>query len=229
MQRNVILPLLENNMPSTKQSEPQKESYQWSPSTSPECVLILAHGAGTDMNHSFLQSLATGFQQMGHVLRFNFPYILQGRKSPGAPASAVAAIGEMVQLAKTTYPNLPIFLSGKSYGGRMASHWLAENPDTNIKGVIYFGFPLHPTDAPAITRAAHLPKVKVPQLFLSGTNDTLADLDLIQQVTSDLPLATLEIIEGADHGFKLPKMLGLDAAQLLVGKAISWMEQVLKH
>jgi uncharacterized protein len=216
-------------MSANNQSEPQRESYQWSLSPTPSYVLILAHGAGTDMNHSFLQSLTSGFQRIGHVLRFNFPYILQGRKSPGSPASAIGAIGEMVQHAQANYPDLPIFLSGKSYGGRMASHWLAENPDATISGIIYFGFPLHPSGAPSIARAAHLPKVKVPQLFLQGTNDALADIDLIQQVMKELPLATLEIIDGADHGFKLPKKLGLDAPLLLVAKATNWMDQVLNR
>ncbi len=193
----------------------ENQLLTWNLSEAPYFVLLLAHGAGSTMNQAFLQKLAVTFSAHAHVVRFNFPYIMEGRKTPGSPKSAISAIGKMVELAQKEYPDLPVFVSGKSYGGRMASHWVAENPDSNVKGLIYFGFPLHPPAKEGVDRAKHLPLIKAPQLFIQGTNDLLANLDLIKEVIEPLAGVTLEIVDGGDHSFKVPKKLGKTEADIL--------------
>ena len=186
-------------------------------SSSPKYVLVLAHGAGAGMEHSFMASLAEAVSaKSGHVVRFNFPYMEKGRKAPGSPKEAVATVARVVEEVGKLYPQLPIVLSGKSYGGRMASHWLAEGKSDSIKGIIYFGFPLHAPGKDGKERANHLTQVTLPQLFIQGTNDKLANFELISQVVAEQSNATLHEIANADHSFKVPKKSGKSADEVLL-------------
>jgi len=169
-------------------------------------IVALAHGAGAGMNHSFMVALAKALADLGIAsLRFNFPFIEQKKRRPDLPAVAHKTIEAAVNDIRKFYPDLPLYLAGKSFGGRMSSQYLAAHPDPAVKGIIFFGFPLHPVGKPSIDRAEHLKDVKVPMLFLQGTRDELATLELIEQVCASLKLATLVKLEGANHAFKAGK------------------------
>jgi uncharacterized protein len=169
-------------------------------------MLTLAHGAGAGMDHAFMQALSEALAalQIGS-LRFNFPFMENKKGRPDVPAVAHKTIAAAVAHAKESYPSLPLFLSGKSFGGRMSSQYLAAHPDAYVKGIVFFGFPLHPPKKPSIDRATHLKEVKQPMLFLQGTRDELAEWRLIESVCASLPGATLIQLEGADHAFKAGK------------------------
>ncbi len=169
-------------------------------------VITLAHGAGAGMNHPFMTSLARLLAEKNIAsLRFNFPFAENKKGRPDVPAVAHKTIETAINEATKKFPGKPILASGKSFGGRMSSQYLAAHPDSIVKGIIFYGFPLHPQKQPSIERADHLRNIQLPMLFLQGTKDELATLDLIENVCSSLPTATLIKIEGADHGFKAGK------------------------
>jgi len=173
---------------------------------SPSAVLALAHGAGAGMNHPFMSTLAEAlFKHEIATVRYNFPFAEKGKGRPDPAAVAEQVVAAAVAYTRDQFPKVPLFAGGKSFGGRMTSHWVAnENPDY-VKGLVFFGFPLHPPGKPATDRASHLESVGVPMLFLQGTRDALAEWSLIERVVSNLPEATLEKLEGADHGFRAGK------------------------
>ncbi len=158
-----------------------------------DVVLTLAHGAGAGMHHSFMVSLAEALAHH-HIttLRFNFPFMEKKKGRPDVPAVAHRTIESAVSLAHSTFLHKPLFVSGKSFGGRMTSQHLAKSPDARVKGIIFYGFPLHPAGKPAIERADHLKEISLPMLFLQGTRDELAQWNLISSVTESLPLASLQ-------------------------------------
>jgi predicted alpha/beta-hydrolase family hydrolase len=170
------------------------------------CIVILAHGAGAGMNHVFMVDLARELSEIDiGTFRFNFPFMENKKKRPDFPAVAHKTIEVAFQHVKKNHTSIPIFLSGKSFGGRMSSQYLAENNDVKVQGIIFYGFPLHPLNKPSIERAEHLKKVKQPMLFLQGTRDALAEWSSIQEVCSSLANAKLVKLEGADHSFKKGK------------------------
>lgn len=172
----------------------------------PTAILALAHGAGAGMNHPFMKSLAEALADLGiATLRFNFPFAEQKKNRPDFPAVAHKTIEFALNKAHELFPKLPVFAAGKSFGGRMSSQFLSANSPDFVKGVVFFGFPLHAPGKATIERAEHLNGVKVPMLFLQGTRDALAEWKLIEQVTKKLSFATLIKIEGADHSFKKGK------------------------
>ena len=184
-------------------------SALWDQSADPKYSLLFAHGAGAGMTHKFMEDLAHAISKRhGHVLRFNFTYMEQGRKAPSSPKSAQHTIVAALNHLRMQNLGLPIFLSGKSYGGRMSSHVVAEHRAESASGLIYFGFPLHAPGRDGKDRAAHLSSIALPQLFIQGTNDKLANYEMMQEVVSDQQNGTMETIEEADHGFKVPKRTG---------------------
>jgi hypothetical protein len=186
-------------------------------------IITLAHGAGAGMDHVFMNQLATALSAVGlATLRFNFPFMEQQKKRPDTPAVAHQTIEAAINKVRELYPSLPFFVAGKSFGGRMTSQYLATNDQPDIKGLIFYGFPLHPAGKPGIDRAEHLKKVKVPMLFLQGTRDTLATWDLIESVCKSLKKATLVKLEGADHSFKAGKT---DTIALLTKATQEWIEK----
>ncbi len=188
------------------------------------CILTLAHGAGAGMNHLFMASLALTLAEKSiTTLRFNFPFAENKKGRPDLPAVAHKTIEAAINNASELFPSTPLFVSGKSFGGRMSSQYLSAHPHPAVKGIIFYGFPLHPPGKPSVDRAEHLKDVKLPMLFLQGTRDELATLDLIEQVCSSLPQATLIKIEKADHGFKAGK---IDTMTLLVNHTKEWIEKI---
>ena len=188
--------------------------------------MVLAHGAGANMDHIFMETLATRLAEEGiATLRFNFPFMENKKGRPDTPAVAHQTIEIAIKKAAELYPKLPVFVSGKSFGGRMSSQYLSEHPGSDVKGIIFYGFPLHATGKPSIDRADHLKKVKVPMLFLQGTKDTLAEWDLIEKVTSSLKKTKLVKFEGADHSFKAGKQ---DTMSMLVSETKTWIAKQIK-
>lgn len=172
----------------------------------PKCIMTLAHGAGAGMDHSFMVSLAASLAAEGiATVRFNFPFVQQKKKRPDTPAVAHATIAAAITHAHGSFPHLPLYAAGKSFGGRMTSQYLAAHSRPGVKGIVFYGFPLHPAGKPSIERAAHLKDVTVKMLFLQGAKDELATWDLIESVCASLSAATLVKIEGANHAFKAGK------------------------
>ncbi len=190
------------------------------------CIITLAHGAGAGMNHPFMTSLASSLaeQDIG-TLRFNFPFTEHKKGRPDVPAVAHKTIEAAINNAHETFPSLPLFASGKSFGGRMSSQYLSIHQHPAIKGIIFYGFPLHPPGKPSTERADHLKEVKVPMLFLQGTKDELATLSLVEKVCSSLALATLIKIEGANHAFKAGKQ---NIIPMLAAFTKDWTMKLIK-
>ena len=190
-----------------------------------KAMLVLAHGAGAGMNHSFMVALSKALAEANiGSLRYNFPYMEKRKNRPDPPAIAEKTVGMALEKADKLFPGIPLFAGGKSFGGRMTSRFAAQNSSEAIKGLIFFGFPLHAAGQPSIDRADHLKQITIPMLFLQGSKDTLAKLDLLQQVTSPLSTATVNIFEGADHSFKAGKKVLIPE---LVEAANRWVDSVL--
>jgi predicted alpha/beta-hydrolase family hydrolase len=192
----------------------------------PRCVMTLAHGAGAGMHHAFMVTLASSLAEAGiATLRFNFPFIEHKKGRPDTPAVAHETIAAAIDHAHGYYPSLPLFAAGKSFGGRMTSQYMATHHRPEVKGIVFYGFPLHPSGKPSTERAAHLHEVKTKMLFLQGTRDDLASWDLIQEVCASLSKATLIRIEGANHMFKAGKT---DVMALLVKETGDWIGKSIK-
>lgn len=190
-------------------------------------VITLAHGAGAGMNHPFMVSLAELLAEAGIAsCRFNFPFTEQQKRRPDTPAVAHQAIAAAINQTKQLFPSLPLFVSGKSFGGRMSSQFLAAHPDPGVNGIIFFGFPLHQPGNPSIDRAAHLKEISIPMLFLQGTRDELATMDLMESVCASLPTATLFKIEGANHAFKAGKQ---DILSILANTSRDWISKQIQQ
>jgi len=168
-------------------------------------MLVLAHGAGAGMRHAFMNELSSALVARSiATLRYQFPYLEAGRRRPDRVAVLAATVRAAVKEAGRRARGLPLFAGGKSMGGRMTSQAQADAPLAGVRGIIFVGFPLHPAGAPATTRADHLAGVAVPMLFLQGTRDELAGLGLLRPIVERLPGATMHVVDGADHGFRLP-------------------------
>jgi len=175
--------------------------------TDAQAVYVFAHGAGAGMNHPFMQRAAEALEARGiATYRYNFPYMEAKKSRPDSPAVAEDAVRKAVAEAARRHPGLPILAGGKSFGGRMTSQAQASQPMPGVRGLVFFGFPLHPPGKAGKSRAEHLTSVDVPMLFLQGTRDEFAQLDLLREVVDGLgERATLHLVEQGDHSFKVPK------------------------
>jgi uncharacterized protein len=177
---------------------------------------VFAHGAGGGMTHSFMEAFAAGLCRRSIAsLRFQFPYMEKGSKRPDPPAIAQAAVRAAVAEARRRCPELPLIAGGKSFGGRMTSQAQAAAPLEGVRGLAFLGFPLHPSGKPSSDRAAHLADVHIPMLFLQGTRDSLAETGLIEPVVKNLSLATLHLVDGADHSFHVLARSGRKDSEVL--------------
>ncbi|MDJ0958563.1 MAG: alpha/beta hydrolase [Arenicellales bacterium] len=173
-------------------------------------ALVIAHGAGNDMHNPFISYLHTNIADKGVLcVKFNFPYKEQGRRAPDHANKLMQTWRAVINEIDTDPELSPahVFLSGKSLGGRMASMVVAE--DVSARGLIFFGYPLHPPKQTDKLRVAHFEKIACSMLFIQGTRDPLCDLELLRQKVIDRypDLATLHIIEGGDHSFGLLKKM----------------------
>ncbi len=178
---------------------------------------VMAHGAGAGMAHPFMGAVAQGLAERGiATLRYQFPYMERGSKRPDAPKIAHAAVRAAVAEAARRLPGTALVAGGKSFGGRMTSQAQAASPLPGVRGLVFFGFPLHAAGKPSDERATHLADVRVPMLFLQGTRDELAELALLKPMVNALgDRATLEVFEDADHSFHVPARSGRKDAQVL--------------
>ena len=169
------------------------------------------------MNHPFMERAARVFGEHGiATYRYEFPYMKAGKSRPDSPAIAEASVRAAVMEAGRANPGLPLLAGGKSFGGRMTSQAQASQPLPGVRGLVFLGFPLHPPGRPGTTRAEHLTSVDIPMLFLQGTRDEFAQLDLLQEVVRKLgDRATLHLIEEGDHSFKVPKRTGKSESDIM--------------
>ncbi|HMC63789.1 MAG TPA: alpha/beta family hydrolase [Gemmataceae bacterium] len=169
-------------------------------------LLVLGHGASTNMRHATLQTIAERLADAGiATFRYNFPYMEHGRGRDSQEV-CTATVRSAVAAAHRAAPDLPLLAGGHSFGGRMTSTAASESPLDGVHGLVFFAFPLHQPRKPESKRADHLSAVTVPMLFLSGTRDELAELDLLQPVCKKLgKRATLHLLDTADHGFRTLK------------------------
>jgi len=197
----------------------------------PKALMVLAHGAGAGMEHRFMTTMADNLaQQKIGTLRYNFPYMQQGRRSPGSPAIAEATVRAGVEKAREIAPDQILLVGGKSYGGRMSSQAQSKSPLNSVSGLVFFGFPLHAPGKPGDSRGAHLSDIEIPMLFLQGSRDKLANLDLLSPLLkSQGEKSTLVVVEGADHGFNMLKSASKTADEVQVELAeitADWLERI---
>ena len=194
-------------------------SARWLRPADARWLLVLAHGAGAGMNHPFLEKLALELASVDiATFRYQFPYMEQHRRVPDSPPVLTSTVRAAVRAANDTAPDLPILAGGKSMGGRMTSHAAAEHPPEfeKVRGLVFFGFPLHPPGRPGTKRAEHLAHVSTPMLFLQGTRDQFADLKLLRPVCANLgKRATLHEFPTADHSFHMLKSSGKTDAEVM--------------
>ena len=194
-------------------------------------ALVLAHGAGAGMRHAFMEGVTERLvARRVAVYRYQFPYFEAGRRAPNPPRILTATVRAAVEAAAKTLPGLPLFAGGKSLGGRMTSTAMAEEALPGVRGVVFFGFPLHAPGKPGNQRADHLHRVAAPMLFLQGTRDKLADLEHFAPVFDSLgSRARCHVVEGGDHSFQVLKRSGRTHDEVLdeLAETVSvWMEEV---
>jgi uncharacterized protein len=194
---------------------------------------VFAHGAGAGMTHASMQTVALGLSQRGiATLRYQFPYMEKGSKRPDAPAVAHAAVGAAAVEAGRRCAALPLIAGGRSFGGRMTSQAQAMSPLPGVCGLAFLGFPLHPAGKPSSDRAGHLADVEIPMLFLQGTRDALAELNLLKPVVKGLgSRATLHLLEGADHSFHVLKSSGRNDKEVMdeaLDAFSAWVDEVVR-
>ncbi len=193
-----------------------------------QALLVLAHGAGAGMRHPFLERIAQALGERNvATYRYEFLYMEKRAGRPDPPAVAEARVREAVLEAARVAPGLPVFAGGKSFGGRMTSQAQAREPLPGVRGLVFLGFPLHPPGRPATSRGDHLDDVLIPMLFLQGSRDEFAGLDLLKPVVKRLgKRVTLHLVEGGDHSFKVLKRTGrteTDVMTELADSIASWV------
>jgi predicted alpha/beta-hydrolase family hydrolase len=191
--------------------------------------VILAHGAANDMNHPLITSLATGLFEAGHVtLRFNFLYRERGVERP----DSLEVLFHAWEGARRFLHGHPRFrpgvlvAAGKSLGGRVAAQMVAAGL-LPVDRLVFLGYPLHPPGKPERLRDAHLYGITIPMLFFAGTRDSLCDLPLLKAVLERVRAAwALEVVEGGDHSFHVPKAAGRSEEEIhrrILERVLSWL------
>jgi uncharacterized protein len=190
-------------------------------------LLVLAHGAGAGMQHPFMAGLARHLAQQGITsFRYQFPYMEEGKKTPDPQPALINTVRSAVAAAQEYAKGLALLAGGKSLGGRMTSTAASQGLLPGVKGLVFFGFPLHAPGRPSSERAEHLFKIDLPMLFLQGTRDQLADLTLMRPLCDRLKMGRpvkLHVVEGADHSFHVPKKSGRRDEEVMeeLGRAVS--------
>ena len=200
----------------------------------PKALYLFAHGAGAGMTHPAMESNARGLAARGiATLRYQFPYMEKGGKRPDPPKVAHAAVRAAAAEASRLAPDLPFFAGGRSFGGRMTSQAQADSPLPGVRGLAFLGFPLHPAGKSGTERADHLSRVDIPMLFVSGSRDALAELDLLRPLVATLgEKATLHVVDQADHSFKVAAKSGrkpADAEAEALDAVAEWMLRMIEE
>lgn len=193
-------------------------------------VLVFAHGAGAGMRHRFMEEVAMKLADQNiATLRYQFPYMEKRTKRPDSETVLTDTVRAAIAAGKKVAGELPLFAGGKSMGGRMTSLAAAKEPLDGVRGLIFFGFPLHAAGRPSAERGDHLTVVDIPMLFLQGSRDVLAELKLLKPVCAKIGRrAELFIVEGGDHSFhmlKSAKRSDEEAVDAAVDKAARWIRK----
>jgi uncharacterized protein len=193
---------------------------------------VLAHGAGAGMEHPSMVAIAVELAARRiATLRFQFPYMERRTRRPDPPSVCHATVRAAVAEAARLAPTLALIAGGRSFGGRMTSQAQAIKPLPGVKGLAFVGFPLHPAGKPSAERAEHLREVKIPMLFLQGTRDELAKLELLQPLIDRLGArATLRLLQDADHSFHVPARTGRKDADVraeMLDALAMWIQQAI--
>ena len=193
---------------------------------------VIAHGAGAGMDHTSMVTVAAELAARSiATLRFQFPYMERHTRRPDPPSVCHATVRAAVAEAARLAPTLALIAGGRSFGGRMTSQAQAIEPLPGVKGLAFIGFPLHPAGTPSAERAEHLREVKIPMLFLQGTRDELAKLELLQPLIVQLGAgATLKLLRDADHSFHVPARTGRKDADVraeMLDALAAWIEQAI--
>ena len=184
--------------------------------------ILLAHGAGSNQDHPMMVSLRDGLASAGHtVMTFNYPYTERGARSPDRPAKLIACHRGAAEALRSQVDQL--FLAGRSMGGRMATHLVAEGD--SAAGAILYAYPLHPAGKPEKLRIDHFPQVLVPLLFFQGTRDALSKMELFERHIATLPNAAVELLEGVGHSFRGKAWTAESLMERLVGRTTSWIAE----
>ncbi len=196
-------------------------------------MYVLAHGAGADMRHAFMEAIAAALATKGiATLRYQFPYTEEGRKAPDPAGRLMKTVRAAVEEAARLAPDAPLIAGGKSMGGRMTSQAQAKEPLPGVRGLVFLGFPLHAPGREGTERADHLADVRVPMLFLQGTRDKLAEIGRMRAVADALgKRATLMVVEEGDHSFKVPKRTGRTAEEViedLAERIVAWVGEAAR-
>lgn len=174
----------------------------------PLATLILAHGAGAPQSSAFMVDFARGMARRGcHAVTFNFPYTEQGRRLPDRAPTLEACFRDVIAAirARADLGGGPLVIGGKSMGGRIASHLAAEGL-ADLAGLVALGYPLHPPGRPEQLRAEHLARIRQPTLIVQGSRDAFGTPEELRPALAPLgATATLHVVEGGDHSFKVPK------------------------
>lgn len=180
-------------------------------------LYVFGHGAGAGMRHAFMEAAAAALGERGvATFRYHFPYMEAGRRGPNPAPVLVKTVRSAVAEAARLVPELPLLAGGKSMGGRMTSTAASSKALPGVRGLAFFGFPLHAAGRPSADRGAHLEDVGLPMLFLQGTRDKLADLTLLEPLLAEVrPRPLLHVVEGADHGFHVLKRSGRTDAEVI--------------
>jgi len=184
------------------------------------------------MTHPFMALVADGLAERSiATLRYQFPYMERGSKRPDTPKVAHATVRAAIAESSRLAPGLALFAGGKSFGGRMTSQAQAASPLSGVRGLVFLGFPLHPPGQPSDERGKHLFEVQIPMLFMQGTHDEFADLQLLQPLTEQLGArTTLKLIRDADHSFHVPARTGRKDPEVraeMMDAVADWIEQVI--
>jgi predicted alpha/beta-hydrolase family hydrolase len=201
------------------------------PAGAPRAAVVLAHGAGAGQASPFMVAAARGIASRGlSVATFDFAYMAARRKVPDPASSLERQWQEAIDAARAAFPAMPLFIGGKSMGGRIASHVAAQANCRPLAGLVFFGYPLHPPGKPHQRRDAHLPSITEPMLFIQGSRDTFGTASEIASLLPRLARATLYEVAGGDHSLKVPARAGRSAAAVfedVLDAAVKWMVEVI--
>jgi hypothetical protein len=211
-----------------------------------EATLILGHGAGTGQTSPFMVSFATGLATRGlETITFNFLYTEQGRRAPDRAPRLEACYRAVVETTRAREPagdGRPLFIGGKSMGGRIASqiaaapeatadHTGPAGPGVDVAGLVLLGYPLHPPGRPERRRDAHLARIGAPMLVVQGSRDTFGTPDELRPVLSPLPAARLHVVEGGDHSFNIRRKSAPPREQIhaaVLDEIVRWVAAVVR-
>ncbi|UCD24444.1 MAG: alpha/beta hydrolase [Gemmatimonadota bacterium] len=181
-------------------------------------LFVFGHGAGAGMRHPFMERVASELAQRSiATFRYQFPYMEAGRRSPDSPKVLEETVRAAISAGHEKAADLPLIAGGKSMGGRISSHIAADEPPSELSGLVFLGYPLHAPKKPDTKRAGHLGQIRIPMLFLQGTRDDLADLTLLKPIVEQLgSKATMHVVDGGNHSFKVLKRTGRTEDDVMV-------------